>query len=131
MQTAQPVKATPSGFKLPKLNLPTFHGDVTKWLEFYDLFSCSIHNNNNLTDIQKLTYLKGQLGGEAAKLISGFKLEGSNYNPAIQLLIDNYGRKDRISYALITQLTSLTKLIVITQSHLNSSWPNMRASISL
>lgn len=98
-----------TGFKLPKLNLLSFSGEVTKWVEFWGIFECSIHQNKELTDIQKLTYLKSQLEGEAAKLVSGFKLEACNYGPAIQLLKDNYGRKDRVSYALVTELTNLPK----------------------
>ncbi len=76
-------------------------------MEFWEIFDCSIHQKKDLTDIKKFTYLKGQLVGEAAKLISGFKLEANSYDPAIQLLKDNYGREDRISYALVTELTNL------------------------
>lgn len=59
------------------------------------MFECSIHKKKELTNIQKLPYLKGQLEGEAAKLISDLKLEACSYDPAIQLL--KVGCEDRIS----------------------------------
>ena len=45
----QNPKIIPSGFKLPKLNLLTFNGDITQWVEFWEIFECSIHNNNTLS----------------------------------------------------------------------------------
>ena len=39
--------------KLPKLNLPTFDGNVLEWQSFWDSFDSAIHNNNTLTDVQK------------------------------------------------------------------------------
>lgn len=98
------------GFKHPKLNLFSFDGDLTKWVKFWEMFECSIHKTKNLCNIQTLTCLKGQLRGKAAKLVSGFKLESSSYGSAVQLLHDNYGRMDRISDALVTELVDLPKL---------------------
>ena len=95
------------GFQLPKLSLPIFRGDPTQWVGFWDIFSCSVDGNKDLSDIQKLTYLRGQLVGEASKLIAGFKLEAKNYAPAVALLKDNYGQVDRIKYALVTNLCQI------------------------
>lgn len=49
------------------------------WLSFLDLYKCSVHDNKNLTNIQKLTYLKRQMVGEAHQLIEGCKLGTSYY----------------------------------------------------
>lgn len=43
------------------------------------------------TNIQKLTYLKGQIMHEAQKLIDGFKFESSGYQPATDLLKGTHG----------------------------------------
>ena len=43
---------------LPSINLPTFSGNYQEWLSFHDLFSCMIHENESLSDIQKFHYLK-------------------------------------------------------------------------
>ena len=74
---------------------------------FWDIFTCSVDKNTELTDAQKLTYLRGQLEGEAKQLLAGFKLESINYAPALKLLIDHYGQIDRIKLAIVTNLCQL------------------------
>ena len=93
--------------KLPTLTLPVFDGDCTKWLGFWDLYKCTIHDNEDLSDIQKFTYLKGQLEGDAAKLIQGFSLETANYNSALNLLKNTYGDVGRIKSAYVLKLLNL------------------------
>ena len=39
--------------RLPKLSLPHFSGNVTKWATFCDSYSTAIHQNDDLTDIDK------------------------------------------------------------------------------
>jgi hypothetical protein len=53
---------------LPKINLPTFSSDYTKWLSFKDLYVSLVHNNQELSDIKKLYYLKTCLKGDALSL---------------------------------------------------------------
>ena len=48
---------------LPRLDLPTFDGTYTKWVSFFDLFQGAVHNNADLSDSQKLFYLKSSLKG--------------------------------------------------------------------
>ena len=52
--------------RLPKLSLPTFSGDPLTWQTFWDSFYAAIDANPNLSGIQKFTYLKAQLQGDAA-----------------------------------------------------------------
>ena len=71
------------------------------------MFCCSVGNQKDLTDIQKFTYLKGQLRGEALQLISSFSLAGNSYEPAMTVLTDTYGQEDRIKAAHISNLCEL------------------------
>ena len=48
--------------KLPKLIPRRFDGDPKMWLEFWDSFEGSIHNNEGLSDRDKLDHLKGITG---------------------------------------------------------------------
>ena len=52
------TKGKTSSVKLPKLDLVSFNGDKTKWIEFWDSFKCSVHENNNLSNIEKFNYLE-------------------------------------------------------------------------
>ena len=43
--------------KLPKLEVPTFHGDILQWKTYWEQFCVSIHDRSNLTKAEKLVYL--------------------------------------------------------------------------
>ena len=43
--------------RLQKLNLSYFSGDPLMWLTFWDSFSAAVHNNPNLTGVQKFNYV--------------------------------------------------------------------------
>ena len=101
-------KSKMSGFNLPKLSLPSFSGDPTTWTAFWDIFECSVHQNRDLTPVQKFTYLRGQLKDEALKLVEGYKLETASYDSAVELLRKTYGRPDLIKAALITKFMEIT-----------------------
>ena len=47
--------------RLPKLTLPKFKGDVTKWTTFWDSFNSAIHSNENITSTDKFNYLRLQM----------------------------------------------------------------------
>ncbi|XP_060529109.1 uncharacterized protein LOC132703705 [Cylas formicarius] len=49
------------GVRLPLINLPTFAGNYSKWLEFRDTFDSLIHKNKSIGDIQKFHYLRASL----------------------------------------------------------------------
>ena len=42
--------------KLPKLVLRPFNGDITAWTTFWESYESAVHNNRNLTDIDKFNY---------------------------------------------------------------------------
>ena len=54
---------TPSRFKmrLPKLVLKLFDGDITKWTSFWDSYKSAIHSDQDLSNVDKFTYLRGLL----------------------------------------------------------------------
>ena len=93
--------------RLPKLTLPMFEGDVQTWQSFYVSFESKVHQNCNLTDVQKLSYLKNLLIGEAARTIDGFALTNINYARAIDLLKERYGQRYKIIHAIMQTLIQL------------------------
>ena len=64
--------------KLPKLNIKPFTGDPLEWLSFWDSFKSPVHNNTEISDIDKMNYLRGYLSGEAVKAIAGLPLCNPN-----------------------------------------------------
>ncbi|GFY78680.1 uncharacterized protein TNIN_162431 [Trichonephila inaurata madagascariensis] len=85
---------TENSVKLPRININTFNGEFSEWLDFYNSFEIAIHKNDTLNKIEKFTYLKSYLRGAASTAISGFALTNENYDSAIQLLQDRFGRKE-------------------------------------
>ena len=52
--------------RLPKLSLPRFNGEITKFRTFWDSFQSAVDNNPNLTPIDKFNYLYSLLKGPGA-----------------------------------------------------------------
>ena len=96
--------------KLPKLTVKSFYGDPTNWQEFIDTFNVAIHENEDLSPIEKFTYLKGYIGGDAAKSLEGLKLTSSNYEHAREILEERFGQKQVIIGKHMNNLLDLPRV---------------------
>lgn len=86
--------------------IPHFSGDYRDWSSFYDIFSTSIHSNQNLSDVQKLLYLNSLLKGEASTSIKHFAITDFNYSLAWNKLILRYGKQTRTINSVVSQTQS-------------------------
>jgi len=68
--------------KLPEAALPTFDGRYECWLSFKNAFHNMIGSRADLSDIDKLHYLKTALIDQAASKIRIFEIDGINYSKA-------------------------------------------------
>ena len=91
LQTYKEVETYPN-VKLPKLEIKPFDGQPENWHEFWDSFNCTIHQSD-ISNVQKMTYLKNVVIGSAAATIAGFKLSNENYTQAVTLLHERYDNK--------------------------------------
>ena len=69
--------STCSSVKLPRLELPKFSGELTKWQSFWDLFVAMV-DDSSLPAISKFSYLQSLLEGEAKSVIQGLSLTALN-----------------------------------------------------
>jgi hypothetical protein len=76
--------------KLPEAPLPTFDGKYENWLTFKNMFHNMIGSQTDLSDIDKLHYLKASLKGEASNKAKIFEIDGLNYQKAWELLERSY-----------------------------------------
>ena len=90
--TAQPVSQNVVRTRLPKLSLPKFRGDVTKWNTFWDSFQVAVHCNEGISNIDKFNYLNYILERVAARAIPGLTLSEANYDAAVKLLQERCDR---------------------------------------
>ena len=95
--------------KLPKLSLPIFTGNILEWQTFWDSFESSVHHNDSLSDIQRFSYLRSLLQGDAARVIEGFPLTHTNYIQAVKLLKERFGQEHQIVNAYMQGLLELPR----------------------
>ena len=92
---------------LPKLSLPNFSGDPLLWQTFWDSFNAAVNNNPSLSKVQKFSYLRAQLQGDAARTIDGFPLTDVNYDQSILLLKERFGQPHKLTNTHMQTLLNL------------------------
>jgi hypothetical protein len=102
--------------KLPKIDLPHFWGNLTKWTAFWDSFNSAVHLNDRLSDIDKFNYLRSLLEGAAADAIAGLALSTANYTEAIEILKRRFGNKQLINSKHMESLLNFSA--VVSDQHL-------------
>ena len=60
--------------KLPKLTLPKFRGEFTKWNTFWDSFPSAVHDNPEISKVDKFNYLNSVLEEPEARAVAGLTL---------------------------------------------------------
>ncbi len=107
--------------RLKPLEVPKFDGDPRKFLEFKELFENLIHNNLELSNVQKMHRLKEALIGDAAETARAFQLQEKAYPEAWAYLCLWYENKrgmigsylkDLFSIQRIRDRTSIRKLVM-------------------
>ena len=111
-QVQTPLPTSRSSFqgqiRLPKLTLPTFHGDPLQWQTFWDAFSTAIHSNTDLADVQKFNYLRAHLASHATSCVAGLPTTSDNYQRAVDLLQDRFGKPHQVVRAHMQALMELS-----------------------
>lgn len=81
-----PQSAAHRRVNLPERSLPSFPGRYEDWLPFYDSFKSLIHDQDDLSKIDKLHCLKGEVKSEAANQIKHVSITDENNDRAWHLL---------------------------------------------
>lgn len=82
--------------KLPKIALPRFGGNLLEWPTFWDSYASAIHDNRDLSDVDKFNYLRSLLERTAYDAIAGLTLSSANYAEAIGILKKRFGDQQLI-----------------------------------
>ena len=92
-QALSTTSTTVSGVKLPKLEVPTFDGNIMNWAAFWESFGALSLSRWRVDDAEKLTYLRQALKDESAwHVIVGLSQTAKSYEEAIKYLQECYGR---------------------------------------
>ena len=91
--------------RLPKIQLPSFSGDVKQWTSFWEQFLVIVHETD-LPEITKFTYLKSVLKGDKLS-VEGLALTSANYTVAMNILESRFGRTEHIITSHIEELLNI------------------------
>ncbi|XP_018359963.1 PREDICTED: uncharacterized protein LOC108759145 [Trachymyrmex cornetzi] len=127
----QNVSNRTSNIKLPRLNLPVFTGKYSEWTPFAQMFQTMISENNKLSNVEKLQYLRSSLSGDASDSVESLELTGENFMVAWRILSERYDRIRVIVQSHIQAVmdipcirkeshSELKSLINITIKHVNA-----------
>ena len=115
---SRPVSPTPSvssldsstsiaskRYKLPKIELKKFNGELKDWLSFWSQFE-KIHEDKNLHESDKFQYLIQAMatGTRARKLVESYPQSAENYPKVIEALRDRFGDKVLLTEVYVRQL---------------------------
>ena len=92
---------------LPKLTITKFRGEVTNWTSFWDSFKSAIHENREISKVNKFIYLYSLLKGAALRTIKGLSLTEDNYDTANELLQKWFGNAQQIVATHVEELLKL------------------------
>jgi len=95
------------GAKLAQLKLPTFAGKVIEFRAFKDAFNAAVGRRRDLTNSEKLQYLKRSCAGDVSKLLEMFAIVDANYPRAMAALDERYGKTSAIMDATVKELREL------------------------
>ncbi|XP_053964178.1 uncharacterized protein LOC128867103 [Anastrepha ludens] len=95
--------------RLPLLMLPKFSGAYTEWSNFFSMFTSVIDNDGDLTQSDKLQYLRSCLSGAALDTIQSLEINETNYKNALDLLKKRFDNKRIIFQAHIRQIFGLDR----------------------
>ncbi|GFT27397.1 uncharacterized protein NPIL_312471 [Nephila pilipes] len=94
--------------RYPKIQLPTFNGDIRSWVRFWGQFE-KVDKDHNLDSHDKFAYLSRcmEKGSVAEELIKSFPPARNSYEKAIEQLKFRYGREELLIQVYVKDLLSL------------------------
>lgn len=116
--------------RLPKLVIPTFDGDLSSWTAFYECFRSLIHENGDLTNVDKMHYLMGALTGSAKTLFSGLPPTGENYDIIWKKLVEKYQDNRKLAAAYLDAIVGFKTLQFESANNLDLFLDKFDSSVS-
>ena len=93
--------------KLPRIQPPVFDGSILHWQTFWDQYESCVHNQRDLSDVDKFAYFKSLLTSSASECVSGLTLSNANYAEAIRLLQERFGNTQLLINAYMESFVKL------------------------
>ena len=91
--------------KLLKLEIKRFSGDLKEYKSFKDSFEIAVNQRSDIAGVEKFSYLKSFLTGEASRSVKGLAVRTGNYEEALQVLDKRYSNVQIIVNSRFEELT--------------------------
>ena len=109
--SADATTADTHGVKLPKIDVPTFSGDLLRWKSYWEQFSVAVDTRTDMSDAEKLVYLRHSVkDGSARHVIEGLTHTGDNYAEAVECLKTRYDRPRLIHQTHVRRIVGIPAL---------------------
>lgn len=115
--------------KLPQITIPTFDGNYEEWTSFHDAFVSLVDSNTNLSDVNKMHYLRSCLKGDALKVIHRLPVTEANYKIACKQLIERFQHKRIITNKCLNSLINQPAMQTRNASELRSLTDTVKESL--
>lgn len=99
-----------SHINLPKISLPHFDGNIINWRSFRDTFTSLVHENPNLTNIERFHYLISSVSGTGSAVVRSVPLSDTNYAVAWRALHDRFNNIRLIVHAHLDKLFGFSRI---------------------
>ncbi|KAI4475601.1 hypothetical protein M0804_014206 [Polistes exclamans] len=113
------------------IDVPQFNGDINNWISYKNSFLTLIDSRTDMTDIEKLLYLRNSLIGKPLERLVVYDLIGENYKVSWNVLLDTYDRKRVILAQSFDALIDAPKQKNPTLEGLTRLLDNARARINI
>jgi len=114
------ARQTAHAIVLPKIELPKFDGNVLGWVSFRDMFQSLVHDNPDISNIQRYHFLILSLSGPALTVVKAIPLTADNYIIAWNALKQSFENQRLLASAHIDKLFSFVPLKKESLSSLSS-----------
>lgn len=93
--------------RVPSVKLPEFNGNPEEFPEYWAVFETLVHDNSEISTIEKIALLKESLKGPAEKVIRGIKPIPDNYQWMVDTVTKRFGNKPTNRSTIVQKLFDL------------------------
>ena len=95
--------------ELPKIKVPTFTGNIMGWSTFWSTFQSTVDDRVELSDSQKLNYLRQSVTDPSLQLLLNSPMETPDtYKDIVRELKDRFQKTREIHQALVKTITTMS-----------------------
>lgn len=105
--------------QLPLITLPTFSGGHAEWLNFKELFLSNVMWRHDLSEVEKIHFLKKSLTKEPSKFFSSFLENEDSLVSVWEKLVNKFENEPPLIYYGLSKLFSIPRVINRTSKEFN------------